>query len=237
MSTADVSVGAPWRAGFRSARANLIPGLFLQLVALALVTAYYQHEPTRIALNRLAGWREQVGAVFAIISTAIFGGVLPALYLWAVPETRARFNVRQAAAITVFWAYKGLEVDILYRVLAHVVGSAPDVRTIAIKMTIDQFIYGPFFAVPVTVVIYEWVEANFDTGALLGDVKAGSWFNRRVLPLLISNLWVWLPTVCIIYSLPTPLQLPLQNLVLLFFTLLLAHLSRRASHRTPTTAK
>ena len=30
-----------------------------------------------------------------------------------------------------------------------------------------------------------------------------------------------------IYALPTPLQLPLQNLVLMFFTLLLAHLNAR----------
>ncbi|MEO7362063.1 MAG: hypothetical protein ABI120_17155 [Gemmatimonadaceae bacterium] len=204
---------------------------------MALVIAYYQHEPTRLALNRLAEWREQVGVAFAIVSTALFGGVLPALYLWAVPETRARFNLRQAAAITLFWAYKGFEVDLLYRFLAHVIGATHDVRTIAIKMIIDQFVYGPLLAVPITVVVYEWVETNFDAGTLMADVKAGGWFKRRVLPLLISNLWVWLPTVCIIYSLPTPLQLPLQNLVLLFFTLLLAHLSRRASCETPTPAK
>jgi hypothetical protein len=230
MSTAAASPEAPWRAGFRSARANVVPGLVLQLVALSLVLAYYQHEPTRVALDRLAAWREQVGVTFSILSTATFGGVLPALYLWASHETRARFNFAQAAAITAFWAYKGLEVDVLYRTLAHFVGTAHDVRTIAIKTSFDQFIYCPLLAVPLTVVVYEWVEANFDTAALINDVKAGGWFYRKVLPLLISNLWVWLPTACIIYSLPTPLQLPLQNLVLLFFTLLLAHLSRRTGH-------
>jgi hypothetical protein len=48
-----------------------------------------------------------------------------------------------------------------------------------------------------------------------------------VLPTLIANFGVWVPAVAIIYALPTPLQLPLQNLVLCFFTLLLAHLNRR----------
>jgi hypothetical protein len=43
--------------------------------------------------------------------------------------------------------------------------------------------------------------------------------------MLISNLGVWVPTVCIIYALPSALQLPLFNLVLCFFTLLLAHLA------------
>jgi hypothetical protein len=44
--------------------------------------------------------------------------------------------------------------------------------------------------------------------------------------MLLSSLGVWLPAVAIIYTLPTPLQLPLQNVVLCFFTLLLAHLAR-----------
>jgi hypothetical protein len=47
---------------------------------------------------------------------------------------------------------------------------------------------------------------------------------------MIANFAVWVPAVAIIYALPTALQLPLQNLVLLFFTLLLAHLNRRQSH-------
>ena len=224
---------APWRAGFRSARANLIPGLVLQLIALALVTAYYQNEGTREALNRLAAWRAEVGVPFAIVSTGFFGGLLPVLYLWALPNTREHFTFPQGATITAFWCYKGFEVDLLYRLLARFVGSGHDVGTIAIKTAVDQFVYGPVLAVPVTVVVYEWVEANFDFEVLKADVRARGWFYRKVLPLLISNFWVWLPTVCIIYTLPTALQLPLQNLVLCFFTLLLAHLSRR----TKTLAK
>jgi hypothetical protein len=47
---------------------------------------------------------------------------------------------------------------------------------------------------------------------------------------MIANIAVWIPAVAIIYALPTALQLPLQNLVLLFFTLLLAHLNCRRSH-------
>jgi hypothetical protein len=219
---------APWRAGFRSARANLIPGFVLQLMALALVTAYYHHEATHAALNRYASWREDVGVVSAILSTGFFGGVLPLLYLWVQRSTRSNYNLLQGAAITLFWAYKGFEVDLLYRVLARFVGTGNEVSTIAIKTTIDQFAYCPLLAVPTTVLFYDWVGMRFNTGALKNDVYAAGWFRRKIVPLLISNFWVWLPTACIIYSLPTPLQLPLQNLVLCFYTLLVAHLSRRS---------
>ena len=54
---------APWRAGFRSARANILPGFVLQLMALALVTAYYNHEGTHTALDRYASWRLEVGPI------------------------------------------------------------------------------------------------------------------------------------------------------------------------------
>jgi hypothetical protein len=217
----------PWRAGFRSARANLIPGFVLQLLALTLVMAYYQHEPTRLALNRLASLKEEVGVGFAIISTGIFGGLLPLLYLRAQRSTRSHFGWLQGFAITAFWAYKGFEVDLFYRLLARFVGTENDLPTIAIKTVIDQFVYCPILAVPITVLVYDWVEVHFDTAAWLKDIRAAGWFRRKILPLLISNLWVWLPTACIIYSLPTSLQLPLQNLVLCFYTLMVAHLSRR----------
>jgi hypothetical protein len=36
-----------------------------------------------------------------------------------------------------------------------------------------------------------------------------------------------MPAVLLIYTMPTPLQLPLQNLVLCFYTLLVAHLTAR----------
>jgi hypothetical protein len=58
---------------------------------------------------------------------------------------------------------------------------------------------------------------------VVADIRAGGWYRRRVLHVLISNLGVWVPAVCIIFALPTPLQLPLQNIVLCFFSLLLAH--------------
>ncbi len=63
--------------------------------------------------------------------------------------------------------------------------------------------------------------------AVSADLRSGRWYSRRVLTPLISNLAVWLPAVTIIYSLPPALQLPMQNLVLVFFTLILAHLMRR----------
>ena len=219
---------APWHAGLRSARANLLPGFALQAFALAVVLGYYFHAPTRALFTRLADLRNEIGVLFSIVSTGIFGGLLPLFYLKLSPSTRAQTTWRQGFALTGFWAYKGFEVGLWYGFMAWSVGEATDVRTIAVKSLLDQFVYCPLLAVPVTALVYLWCESGFNLRAVAADFRAPHWYVRRVLPVLCANFGVWLPLVCIIYALPTPLQLPMQNIVLCFFTLMLAHMSKRA---------
>jgi hypothetical protein len=215
----------PWRAGLRSARAHIVPGLILQTLALALVWSYYHSASANAALSQLMEFRRRTGFLFAIASTAVFGGALPFAYLrrFRGEGGRARYGWRQGAALTAFWAYKGFEVDLFYRVLARVIGSGHDPATILKKAMIDQLLYCPLVAVPVMVAVYGWIDAHFHSGPVAADLRMPGWYARRVLPVLISNFGVWAPAVAIIYALPTPLQLPLQNLVLCFYTLLIAH--------------
>ncbi len=215
--------GAPWRSGLEGARAHLGPGLALQAAALVLVVAYYRWPPAQAALSHLMAAKLRIGFLFGVASTALFGGLLPFFYLRSGPHP---YGWRQGAGLTAFWAYKGFEIDLLYRTLARFVGTGHGAGTIAAKVFIDQFVYCPLFAIPVTVLVYGWVDLDFDTRALVADTRRPGWYLRRVLPVLISNMGVWIPTVAIVYSLPTPLQLPLQNLVLCFYTLLVAHQTR-----------
>jgi hypothetical protein len=217
----------PWKAGLRGARANLLPGFVLQAAALAVVLAYYHHAPTRAAFERLTVFRADTGFAFGIVSTGFFGGLLPFLYLRLNPAWRARYGWRQGLLLTAFWCYKGLEVEAWYRLLARVVGEGHDVATIVIKSVLDQGVYGPVLAVPLTVLVYKWNAVGFSARAVVADLRTPGWYGRSALPTLLANAGVWIPAVAIIYSLPTPLQLPLQNLVLVFFTLLLAHLNAR----------
>ncbi len=224
-TTSSAHPPSPWQAGLRGARANLVPGLILQGLALALVLAYFNHDATRAALSELARVRVHFGFGFSFVSTAVCGGLLPLLYLRFMPGLSHRPTWAQGLALTAFWGYKGIEFDLLYRLLAATVGEGRDVGTVLTKMVFDQFVYCPTFAVPFTVLVYAWCRRHFSFSAVIADFRAPRWYHRRVLPVLLSNFGVWIPAVCIIYTMPTPLQLPLQNVVLFFFTLLLAHLS------------
>jgi len=227
MAAATTYREPPWKAGLRGARANLLPGLILQLTALIVVLAYYHHAPTRAAFEQLTTFRAHAGFAFGMVTTGFFGGLLPFLYLRFIAGGGCPYSWRQGLLLTAFWGYKGLEVELWYRLLAHVVGTGHDATTIVIKALLDQAVYCPILAIPLTVVFYQLVAPEIRLRAVVADFRTPGWYGRSVLPTLLANVGVWTPAVAIIYALPTPLQLPLQNLVLVFFTLLLAHLNAR----------
>ncbi len=226
MSATTTLEEAPWKAGLRSARANLAPGFVLQAFALAVVLGYYFYPPVRDGLNTLSDLRARMGVSFGILSTGLFGGLIPLLYLKSIRATRDHYSWPQGGVLILFWSYKGFEIAAWYAFQARVIGTGTDAGTITIKAFIDQFIYCPIWAIPTTALFYLWCTTRFDRRAVLADLRAPRWYARTVLPMLLANLGVWLPLVCIIYALPTPLQLPLQNIVLCFFTLMLAHMSQ-----------
>jgi hypothetical protein len=224
-----MSVTSPLRASLAAARANLGVGLILQAFAGALVAAYFLHPPSRAALERLVAFRSETGIAFALVSTAIFGALIPFAVLAARAATRGRYRLAQMTALTLFWAYKGLEVAMFYALQAHWFGEGRDFATIAIKTFVDQFVYCTLFAAPVTWLVYTWVEHGFSRAPIVAEWRQPGWFARCVLPLLVATWGVWVPAVAIIYLLPTALQLPLQNVVLCFFTLLVMFMTKRPS--------
>ena len=218
---------APWRAGWRAGRANIAPGIVLWLIGSALVLAYYYHPPTHAALERLTVLHARMGLTFSLVGTMICGGLLPILYLRRDPAMRADYQLRNCAFLLAFWAYKGVEVELWYRMLAHFVGADNSVRTIVIKGALDQFLYSPFFAVPLTVLVFSFNHAGLRLAPVLADIRAGHWYRRQVLPTIVANAALWIPMVCLVYALPLPLQTLLFDLALCFCILLVAHITRR----------
>lgn len=225
-----MSSASPLRQSLRAARANLGPGLILQAFATALVAAYYLHAPSRAALERLAAFRTEIGLPFALVSTAIFGALIPFAVLRFTEAGRSRYGLAQMSALVGFWAYKGFEVSVFYALQARWFGEGRNFATVAIKTLNDQFVYCPLFAAPCTWLVYTWVEHGFSGATLAAEWRRPGWYTRCVLPLLVTTWVVWVPAVAVIYILPTALQLPLQNVVLCFFTLLVIFMTRRPSH-------
>jgi hypothetical protein len=173
----------------------------------------------------LSEFRSHTGLLFGIVSTGLCGGLIPVILLRLFARKQVAQSWAMGLLVTIFWAYKGLEVEVWYRILGAVFGNAPEVETVVYKTLCDQFIYCPLVAIPLSVLVYSWGQYGFSVSRTWQDIRTPGWYTRRVFTPLLSNLGIWLPACVIIYSLPTSLQLPLQNLVLVFFTLILSHLT------------
>ena len=209
-------------AGIAGIRQNFKPGLVLWAIGAALLASYYVWPAARPVYDLASRWKLEGGYWFSAISTGICGGLVPFLFLWATGRLAAGRIATTFTFMMVFWIYRGIEVDAFYRYQAVLFGTGTDVVTVAKKTIFDMAFYAAFWANPTTCLIYYWF---FDC--------AGEWrrfraeFNREIftvrIPALVLSAWaVWGPTVCIIYSLPLPLQVPVFCVVLCFWVLLVS---------------
>jgi hypothetical protein len=231
MSSVSTVQEAPWQAGLHSIRALLRPGLALQTAALALVLAYYFVPAAADSFAQLARWQTEGGFAFSAITTALCGGLLPFLFLRLQPETREAHPWPHLIFFLLFWAWKGAEVDLWYRTLSWWHGSGNDPSTIVRKVLSDQFGFNPLYASPIGNLCFAWKDAGFRWAPVAADVRAGRWYARSVLPVLLAVWFLWIPVTACVYSLPAPLQMPLFNVVLCFWSMLFAHITGRQNGR------
>jgi hypothetical protein len=219
---------APWMAGLRAARANLVPGLIVQGVMFGLLLAYWFYPPTTLLLNRLALVRERWGYGYSAASAVIAGALIPELLRIAVfQKGRIRRNNGTNLLFTVpFWCAMGIVVDALYRVQAVWFGADAVFPVVAKKVLVDQFIYNPLFAAPCTAMLYDWKNRGYGFHGL-GGFFTTRYYRSVVVPTLFATWGVWIPIVTILYSLPSLLQIPLFGLALSMWVMLYTWMSER----------
>lgn len=211
--------------GLSGMKRNLLPGLVLQSCALFVVLAYAFLPTFHAVLDNVGALKARYGYVFSAISTAIFGGVIPYLVLAATKQVPKGRALTEFVFYVFFWCWKGAEVDALYRLQGLMFGNAATVVTIASKTCVDQLIYNTLWAAPTQVFFFLWKDAGFTRSGLIRGFREEP-FMRRVVVVLFSGWIIWFPAVMIVYSLPSALQIPLFNLVLCFWCLLLSFISR-----------
>ena len=209
----------------QAVRANWGPAVVLFLFALAILLGYAFIPAVHDALEYVSGWKQQYGYLYAAISTAIFIGVIPLLIDQLKPRDHEPLTWASFAFFTLFWLVKGVEVDALYRLQAHVFGHNASLGVVVCKVLVDQLIYVPLYAIPMLVFFYQWEESGFRWRRVWAYIDR-TWYRRKVAPTQITNWIIWVPAVPLIYLLPTPLQLPLQNIVGCFFALLMLFITR-----------
>ncbi len=210
---------SPWVVGARAARENLVPGLILQLAALILLLSYYFLPGVAEFVEPVADLQRHYGPLASFVNRAFFAGILPGLFLLALPSLRTQTPWRSFFFGIVWWGMMGVYSGYFYHLQAVIYGNDHRLPTLLLKMLTDQLVYTPFFACPLNAVVHFWEAHGFSWKA---TVKA--WPRRWVQHLLLPNLipcWVlWVPGTMIVYSLPQPLQIQFSGLIGCFWALL-----------------
>lgn len=206
---------------------NLLPGLVLQLFAASILLIYFFVPASKPVFILFGELKRTYGFGYSFIATALFGGLVPFLYLLLTKSLTPNRNIVGLLVFyVVFWGLKGMEVDFFYRLQADWFGTGNDVKTIVTKMAVDQFLYSALWAAPSITVVYLWMESNWNvTEAKQALTK--EFFCVKIPTVILSNWLVWIPAVCVVYAMPAELQIPLFNLVLCFWVLLLAVLNKK----------
>jgi hypothetical protein len=224
----------PFTIGFRAARANLLPGLLIQALMVALVLAYYWWPASRSAFQALASAKAQWGYAFSFTVSVIAGALLPTLLKITLlqPGRPSRADLAEFLFLLVFWGLDGMIVDAFYRFQALIFGAHPDLLTIIKKVLVDQFLYNSLFAAPYAVSCYEFKNHHYRL-ATLRRIFTFDFYRTHAIPTLCATWVVWIPVTAAIYALPSLLQIPLFALALTFWVLMLAYITSR-SHSAPS---
>ena len=220
-----VKTAHPLLIGLRAARANLWPGLCLQLVMLLIVLAYFRAAWARPWFDQLALLKARGSYLFSMAAAAVAGALVPEM-LAVVFFQGGRVLKRNLGNLcfgAVFWAFNGLCADLLYRGQGWWFGTTPTAWILMKKVAVDQFVYSAGFAVPLAVCCYEWKNRGCRTDRI-GDFFTARFYSEKILPATVANWGVWIPGTTLIYSLPPLLQIPLFNLALTFWALVLAYI-------------
>jgi hypothetical protein len=220
----------PWLAGLRAARANLVPGLMVQVLMLGLLLAYYFYPPTRDLLNELAGLKARWSYGYSAAVSVVAGALIPEFLRIVVFQkgTPRRGNYANLVFTVPFWCAMGVTVDFFYRCQAGWFGAEASFAVVAKKVLVDQFLYNPLFAAPVTAWLYDWKNQGYPTRGLGGFFTVKYYWETTV-PVLFATWGVWIPIVTILYSLPSLLQIPLFALALSLWVILYTWMSEQRS--------
>lgn len=221
----------PFRIGWASAKANVVPMIVLWTLAAGLALAYYFLPGFASLLEPLARWQTQSGWVAAFLNRFVFCGVLPGLFMLALPALRpARRPVATVLLTALFCGVFGILTDAFFRLQCRWFGAGHDLATLLAKTAVDQFAWNVLVVTPCVSAFYFWAACGFS----LRETRTrwpGQWPLRVFAPSLIANWCVWIPAVAATYAFPQPLQVQVSGIISAYWTLVCLKIGSTSERR------
>jgi hypothetical protein len=204
-----------------------MPFLAVQVCCLLIVVSYYVYPDMKAWLDVLAAWNKAGGWVAAGFTAAVAGGLLPELVKVAMPSRDAlRQHLNDACFNFGFFFVNGILVNLFYRQQTVWWGDGVDVRTIAVKIVVDQLGFNPLVAMPYAAVAFAWRRGGYRLGNLSKTLDR-RFVSHSILPIMLPAWCFWSPALVFIYALPASLQYVLFLLALAAWSILMTFIAGR----------
>lgn len=217
---------AALRIGFRSARVNVVPMVVLWALAAGTVWAYYSVPAVAAAFEPLRKWQMESGWLAAFLNRVFFNGLLPGVFLLAIPSIRPKHVLLVIGAQALWGGCWGVVTDFFFRWLDVLFGPGRDMATLFSKMMADEFGLTLFLTAPADAAFFFWVGRDFSIARAWRE-RPRQFFFGLVLPNLISNWCVWVPVSLAIFAFPLPLQVQISGFAAAFWTLMCLQIGAR----------
>ena len=206
-------------------RQNRVPGLALNAVVILLVLSYFRVPAVAGMWEALGAFKLRWSFAFSLVTTVFAAALLPSLLQWMMGTLPEGGRWRRMGLLSLFWGYRGMEIDLFYQLQGWLFGTGHDARTLLSKVAVDQFIMSPLWFVPTVLIALRWVDLGGSWARTRASLDRVFW-TRTCPTALVTNWLVWIPTLSLVYSLPSALQFPLFSVVMCFYILIVTLLAR-----------
>ena len=206
-------------------RENRVPCIALNIIVITLVGSYYQVPAVASVWEAVGAFKLKWAYAFSLGSTIFAAVLLPTLVQLWMGTLPAAGRWKRVGLLSLFWGYRGMEIDWFYQVQGWLFGTGNDATTLLKKVTLDQFVMSPLWFVPTVLITMRWVDMGGSWARTRASLTREFWM-RTCPTVMVTNWLVWIPTLALVYSLPPALQFPLFSVVMCFFILIVTLLAR-----------
>jgi len=139
----------------------------------------------------------------------------------------------------------GVWIDIIFQLQNYFFGGGEDLGTIAHKVAMDQGFFSPLFDVPIIHMSLLYIDCSlgyanysFCKQFLLEVERRGLWTLHGILsdwwlPAILTTWLVWVPSLFVVYSLPSALQFIMFSIITTFWTMIQLFIEEDAKDDSP----
>jgi hypothetical protein len=206
-------------------RENRVPCIALNIIVITLVGSYYQVPAIAAMWEAVGTFKLKWTYAFSLGSTIFAAALLPSLVQLLMGTMPREGRWKRVGLLSLFWGYRGMEIDLFYQVQGWLFGTGNDAATLIKKVAVDQFVMSPIWFVPTVLIAMRWVDMGGSWARTRASLTREFW-THTCPTVMVTNWLVWIPTLALVYSLPPALQFPLFAVVMCFFILIITLLAR-----------